>query len=86
MDSEKAPMGSDLSQATGGYEIVLSGVIFALAGLWLDRRFGTTPLFIIVLSVLGFTGSVLNVYYKYRNEIAKIEAETEALRKGQRPQ
>lgn len=85
MNSEEPRLGSDLSQANGGYELVFTGVIFALGGLWLDRRFGTTPLFIIVLSLLGFVGSVLNVYYKYRAEIARIEEETAALRQGKRP-
>ncbi len=80
MATEKSHLGRDLSQATGGFELVLSGVLFALAGVWLDRRFDTTPLFIIVLSILGFTGAVLNVYYRYKRDIERLEAEAAEMR------
>lgn len=80
MAAEKSHLGRDLSQATGGFELVLSGVLFALAGVWLDRRFDTTPLFIIVLSILGFTGAVLNVYYRYKRDIERLEAEAAEMR------
>ncbi len=77
---EKATLGRDMSQSSGGYELVLSGVLFALLGLWIDKRIGTVPLFTIVLTVVGFTGSVLNIYYRYKRDIERIEAETAALR------
>ncbi len=77
---EKSRLGRDISQSSGGYDMVLSGVLFALFGLWLDRRLGTIPLFTIVLTVVGFVGSVLNVYYRYKRDIERIEAETAALR------
>lgn len=75
-------MGRDLGQATGGYDLVLTGVIFALAGLWLDKRLGITPVLTIVLTLVGFTGSVLNIYYRYRNEIERLDAETAALKRN----
>jgi len=77
---EKSRLGRDISQSSGGYEMVLSGVLFALFGLWLDKRIGTVPLFTIVLTIVGFTGSVLNIYYRYKRDIERIEAETAALR------
>lgn len=80
MSVEKSSLGRDMGQSSGGYEMVLSGVLFALAGVWIDRRLGTTPLFIIVLSILGFTGAVLNIYYRYKREIERLDAETAALR------
>lgn len=73
-------LGEDLGQSTGGTDMVLTGVVFALAGLWLDTKLGTTPLFIIVLTIVGFAGSVLNVYYRYNREIERLDAETAALR------
>ncbi len=79
---EKTPLGRDLGQSTGGYELVLSGVIFALAGLWLDKQVGTTPLLTIVLTVVGFGGSVANVYYRYQRDIERLDAEAEAKRRG----
>lgn len=79
-------LGKDLGQSTGGFDLVLTGVVFALAGLWLDRRFGLTPLLTIVLTVVGFVGAVLNIYYRYIRDIEKLEAEAAALRSGNRPQ
>ena len=75
-------LGRDLGQSTGGYELVLSGVIFALIGLWLDERLGITPVLTIVLTVVGFTGAVLNVYYRYRRDMARLDAEAAAKRVG----
>lgn len=70
----------DLDSSSGGYEMVFAGVIFSLIGLWLDRQLGWTPILTIVLAVLGFVGGVLGVYYKYKRDITRIEAETAALR------
>ncbi len=82
MDVEKPHLGRDMNQSTGGYELILSGVLFALAGLWLDKRFGTVPLFTIVLAIVGFGGAVANVYYRYTREIDRLDAETAELRKA----
>ncbi len=71
----------DMAQGVSGFELVASGVIFSLVGVWIDQRLGTTPLFILILASLGFGGSVANIYYRYRREIAFHEAEAEALRK-----
>ena len=89
MGAESAPtsearsplgLGVDMSASSGSYELVLSAAILGLFGLWLDRKVGTTPLFIIVFSVLGFFGAVASVFYRYKHQIAQIQAETEALR------
>ena len=80
MDVEKPHLGRDMSQSTGGYELILSGVIFSLVGLWLDRRLGTVPLFTIVLAIVGFGGAVANIYYRYKREIERLDAETAAMR------
>jgi len=82
VDVEQTHLGRDMNRSTGGFELVLSGVIFCLAGLWLDRRIGTVPVFTLVFTVLGFVGAVANIYYRYKREIAAIEAETAALRRG----
>ncbi len=82
MDVDKPHLGRDIGQGTGGYEIVLSGVLFSLAGLWLDRRLGTIPLLTIGLTVVGFVGAVLNVYYRYKRDIERLDAEDAARRNG----
>ena len=44
------------SEFTGlGLQFAVVIVLFALAGIWLDRRLGTSPVFVIVL-VLGGSG------------------------------
>ena len=82
MDVDKPNLGRDMSQSSGGYELVLSGVLFSLLGLWIDRRIGTVPLFTIVLAVVGFGGSVANIYYRYQRQISQLQAETAEIRKG----
>lgn len=82
MDIDKSQLGKDMRESTGGFEMVLSVVLFALVGVWLDRRFDTTPLFILVMALLGSIGAGANVYYRYKREIARIEAETTELRKA----
>lgn len=54
-----------------GYRLVALGmnfaggvIIFALAGLWLDRRLGSTPAFTIGGTLLGLVLSFLNIYWK----------------------
>jgi F0F1-type ATP synthase assembly protein I len=44
------------SQFAGiGIQFALSVVLFAFAGVWLDKKLGTSPLFVLVL-VLGGAG------------------------------
>lgn len=44
------------SQFAGiGVQFALSVVVFAFAGVWLDKKLGTSPLFVLVL-VLGGAG------------------------------
>lgn len=72
--------GMHMADSSGSYELVLSGVIFGLFGWWLDGRLGTSPVFVIVFSVLGVVGASLSVYYRYKYRIAQIQAETAALK------
>ena len=55
-------------------ELVLSAVLFGLVGLWIDNKAGTTPLFVLVFTLLGFAGAAISVYYRYRHDIAQLEA------------
>jgi F0F1-type ATP synthase assembly protein I len=40
-----------------GIQFALTIVLLTLAGIWLDGRLGTSPLFTVVLLLLGFVGS-----------------------------
>ena len=69
-----------LAQSSGSYELGFSAVILGLIGFWLDRRLGTTPIFIITFTIAGFIGASASLYYRYKHQISVIEAETAALR------
>ena len=79
---EQTGLGRAMGQSTGGFELVLSAVLLSLLGLWVDRSLGTVPFFTVGLAVAGFVGATANLFYRYRRDIAQIEAETEALRRG----
>ncbi len=72
-----------VKQSTGSYELVLSGVLFGILGFWLDRRLGSTPWLLIAFTLAGFVGAALSVYYRYRAEIERLQAETAELRAEQ---
>ncbi len=59
---------------------MLAAVILGLIGLALDRWLGWTPILTVVFSILGFAGAVVSVWARYRAEIARLDAETAALR------
>ena len=57
-----------------GVEMVCTPLLFAAFGWWLDGRFGTGPLFAILLGALALVGVSVRVYYEYR---ARMEREEE---------
>ncbi len=60
------------ANGSASYEFVLSPVVLALLGLWLDRTVGTTPLFCVMGAVLGLVGATISIYYGYRNRMAEL--------------
>ena len=54
-------------------ELVLTPVIFLFAGLWLDGRLGSRPIFGVILAAAALAGVVVKMYYAYRAEFAKQE-------------
>ena len=61
-------MSNPLGQSRGnsnalsaGLTLALSVGLFAYGGLWLDERFGTKPLCLLVLVGLGFVGGMLHL-------------------------
>jgi hypothetical protein len=67
----KAPPGPSLASAGAyaglGFQFVLSILLFLYAGQWLDRKLGTTPLFLIVGT---FAGAAAGFYAIYRKLMA----------------
>ncbi|QDU84850.1 Putative F0F1-ATPase subunit (ATPase_gene1) [Planctomycetes bacterium Pla163] len=47
--------------AGAGVQFGAAVVVFTLAGLWLDRRLDTLPLFLLVGLALGFTGGLIHL-------------------------
>ena len=54
------------------FELAAVPVLFALAGLWLDSRFGTRPVCMLVLTLFAIVGLGVRSYYQYK---AKMELE-----------
>jgi F0F1-type ATP synthase assembly protein I len=55
------------------FELAATTVIFVLIGLWIDGRFGTRPLFTVVLGLLAVIGLGLRAYSTYMAQIARDE-------------
>ena len=66
MHNRKSMSGSALAGA--GLQLAVTLVVFAFAGIWLDRRFGTSPWLLIVLV---FGGSGLAFWGMYRRLVAE---------------
>ena len=58
-----------------GIEAAVIMVLFFGVGFGLDRLFGTTPIFMIVLSVLGAVGLFAKWKYRYDDRMNELEAE-----------
>ncbi len=80
MTTEQPHPAEQFHRTTGSYELVLGPVLFAIVGLFVDRRLGTTPLFIIGLTLFAIVGAAVSSYYRYRYEIDQLEAETLVLK------
>ncbi len=78
MDAKQPNVTEQFQSSAGSYELVLSAVLFGLFGLWLDSRLGTTPWIAVVATVAGFAGAALSLFYRYRADIARLEARRDA--------
>jgi hypothetical protein len=58
-----------------GMDAVVMLAIFLGAGFGLDTLFGTTPLFMIILTVVGSIGLFARFYYSYEARMAEHEVE-----------
>lgn len=63
-----------MHRTTGGFELVFSPLILALLGYGLDRLLGTLPVFTIVFAVVGLAGAVAKLFFTYRVEMERHEA------------
>jgi F0F1-type ATP synthase assembly protein I len=74
--------GGSLARYAGiGIQFAVAIVVFLFLGQWLDRKFGTSPVF-LMLGV--FVGGGAAFYGMYRKLMADQEAAEEARKKGGR--
>jgi len=57
-----------------GMDATFMVVLFFGAGFGLDRLFGTTPIFMIVLTLLGAVGVFATFWYRYEARMQELEA------------
>jgi F0F1-type ATP synthase assembly protein I len=61
-----------------GIEAAIIAVLFLGVGYGLDRLFGTTPIFMIVLTVVGAVGLFAKWKYRYDDRMNELEAQRTA--------
>ena len=64
-----------------GFEFAVTPAIFGGIGWLLDRQFGTTPLFLLLLIVFGFVGMFVRMWLGYDTEMRRHEANAPWARK-----
>lgn len=69
----------------GGVEIALMVPVFLGLGWLLDRWLDTTPVFMIVMVVLGLIGVFCRLRYSYEEKMREHERERQARRTAARP-
>jgi len=64
--ADQAPQNQWLALLNLGWVFVATMVLTVFGGLWLDRRFGTAPLFILLGVFLGFAANGYSFYVALR--------------------
>ena len=72
-DDRKRVEQSYLRFAGVGVQYALTILILTLAGIWLDNKFETSPLFLIILLLLGFVGATWSLVQQVLGEDKKDE-------------
>lgn len=73
--SQRRGLTRDLNQSSGGIELAVVALLFALGGLALDRWLGITPVLTIVLFLFGITGAFIKLWLGYDREMRQLEQE-----------
>ncbi len=56
-------------------ELVVTPLLFAVAGFGLDTWLGTRPWFTAILGIVAFTGKVVSEWYRYSSRMDSHQAE-----------
>ena len=68
----RVPTGDQLGH---GMDAVVTLVLFVVAGFFLDRWLGTTPVMMIVMTVLASVGLFAKFRYRYEERMVELERE-----------
>jgi len=63
---DRKPAGAMAVFGSIGFTIVAATFAGFLAGYWIDRYLGTSPIFMILLLLAGFTAALVNIYFQVR--------------------
>ncbi|HBX77700.1 MAG TPA: hypothetical protein DEG43_08645 [Acidimicrobiaceae bacterium] len=66
----KREFNRQLSSSHGSFELVLGPGFFALAGFFIDRKLGITPMLTVIGAVIGVVAVVVTMYYRYQTAMA----------------
>ena len=77
---DKRELSRGFNSSSGSYELVVSPILLALLGRWLDGMAGSGPWFMVVGAVLGLAGATVKMYYTYQYKMAQHTAEARAVR------
>lgn len=67
------------------FELALTPAVLGVGGWWLDGRLELTPLFTILLTLLGVVGTSLSLWYRYDAAMKVQEAAAAAARAARTP-
>ena len=81
-ESQRSDFYGGMNRSTGSFELVFSPLLLALIGLWIDRTFDTTPLFVILFAMMGFAGACVKLWLRYDAEMSEHEADGKWVRRG----
>ena len=61
-EEQRKRQAQDLAASSIGIQFVLTVVLGAFLGMWLDKKFGTTPWLTLILILLGLFAGMWNAY------------------------
>lgn len=72
--SDKRELTHQLTTSRSGYELVVSPLLLALFGYWVDGLLGWRPVLTITLAVLGLAGAIASLVIDYQGRMGKATA------------
>lgn len=77
-----AAVSSTANALSRAFDVAATTVVFGLLGWLLDRWLGTSPVFLVIVSLLAAIGQFVRLAYSYT---AEMRVQEQALRSGRSP-